>query len=146
MSPKTHPLVQRLVADGRAAAVTPDTLADWAGRAGDHVLLLAGDPVQFPEGTDVAIVLPELQAAFAGRFDLGVVPREEEDAVARRYGVNRWPSLVFVRGGGYVTTLPGMRDWGDYVDAVREALAAPVGRAPSVGIPVVSASAGSSCH
>jgi len=94
----------------------------------------------------VAVVLPELQKAFEGRFSIGVVLRGDEDAVARRWGVQRWPSLVFLRDGAYVTTLAGMLDWTDYLARVKDALAMPTSRAPSVGIPLVSASAASSCH
>jgi hydrogenase-1 operon protein HyaE len=142
---RLHPLVRRLVDEGRASALTADTLADWTGRPGDHVIFFSGDAAQFGEGPDVAVVLPELQAATGRRFDIGVVPRSDEQDIARRYGVNRWPSLVFVREGGYVATLSGMRDWGDFVEAVQEALAATPTRAPGIGIPVV-ATATPSCH
>jgi hydrogenase-1 operon protein HyaE len=39
-----------------------------------------------------------------------------------------------------------MHDWTDYVAKVGEALAAPVGRAPTIGIPLVSATPASTCH
>ena len=141
-------LVARLVAQFGATWVDEDSVAAWAAQGGDRVVLLAGDPVQFPEGLDVAVVLPELQRRLPGRFQVAVVPRAHEDAVARRYGVTRWPSLLFLRDGQYVTTLPGMHDWEIFVDRVAEALALPVSRAPTIGIPVVgsNASAGSSCH
>lgn len=144
-----HPLLQRLVQQFDAAWITPDTLPAWADGPGDRVLLLAGDPVRFPEGLDVAVVLPELQRAHGGRFTLAVADPAHEDALARRWGSNRWPALVFLRDGGYVGVLAGMHDWTDYVARVGELLAAPVVRAPTVGIPVVaaagSATAGS-CH
>jgi len=141
-----HPLQQRLVQQFGASWVTTDTLDAFLAQPGDRVLLLGGDPVRFPEALDVAVVLPELQAAHAGRFAIGVVAREHEDAVARRFGSNRWPSLVFLRDGAYVTTLSGMHDWTDYVAKVGEALAAPIGRAPTIGIPLVSATPASTCH
>lgn len=141
-----HPLQQRLVQQFGATWVTTDTLDAFVAEPGDHVLLLSGDPVRFPEALDVAVVLPELQAAHAGRFTVGVVDREHEDAIARRFGSNRWPSLIFLRDGAYVTTLPGMHDWSDYVAKVGEALAAPTGRAPTIGIPLVSADPASTCH
>jgi hydrogenase-1 operon protein HyaE len=143
-----HPLQQRLVQQFGAQWITPDTLDAFLAEPGDRVLLLGGDPVRFPEALDVAVVLPELQAAHPGRFAVGVVDREHEDAIARRFGCNRWPSLVFLRDGAYVTTLSGMHDWTDYVAKVGEALEAPVGRAPTIGIPLVSATAGaaSACH
>jgi hydrogenase-1 operon protein HyaE len=114
-----------------------------------RVVLLAGDAVRFPEGQDVAVVLPELRRSASRRFEIAVVPRDQEEALARRYGSNRWPTLLFLRDGRYVTTLPGMHDWEEYVHEVERALAMPVSRAPTIGIPVVSANAASSdasCH
>ncbi len=41
----------------------------------------AGDPVQYPECLDVAVVLPELLRAFPGRFRAGIPAVEMEPAV-----------------------------------------------------------------
>jgi hydrogenase-1 operon protein HyaE len=142
-----HPLLQRLLDHHGAELVTTESIDAFAARAGEHALFFNGDPVRFPEALDVAVVLPELRSASGGRFDIGVVPREHEDALARRYGVQRWPSLVFLRGSGYLATVSGMQDWTDYIAAVRAALDSPVARAPGIGIPVVAAgAAASSCH
>ena len=140
------PVMQRLIDRFGATRIEADTLAAFLDRPGTSVLLLAGDPVQFPEGLDVAVVLPELRSALAAEFAIGVVAPDSQDAVARRYGSQRWPSLVFLRDGQYVTTLAGMHDWTDYLKLVEAALAMPVSRAPTIGIPVVSANASTSCH
>ncbi|OGB51742.1 MAG: hydrogenase, partial [Burkholderiales bacterium RIFCSPHIGHO2_12_FULL_67_38] len=97
------PLVMRLARDFGAAWVDETTVAAWSAGGDDRVVLLAGDPVRFPEGQDVAAVLPELMKSFANRFQIAVVPRDNEDAVARRYGSQRWPTLLFFRDGQYVT-------------------------------------------
>lgn len=143
------PLVMRLARDFGADWVTEATVADWTAGGGDRVVLLAGDPVRFPEGQDVAAVLPELMKAFPHRFKLAVVPRDNEDAVARRYGSQRWPTLLFLRNGQYVTAIAGMQDWDVYLRGVAAALALPPSRPPTIGIPVVShasAVGDSSCH
>lgn len=147
---QAHPLLAQLVAR-HGEWVDADSMAEWrANQEGDHVLLFAGDPVRFPEALDVAVVLPELQKASksSGRpFAIGVAVPEGAQALALKFGSNRWPTLMFFRDGQYVTTLSGMHDWSDYLNLVAQALDMPVGRAPTVGIPVVSASAGgSSCH
>lgn len=143
------PLLQRLVKDFGACWVDEITVQDWAALGGDRVVLLAGDAVRFPEGQDVAVVLPELRRSASRPFEIAVVPRDREEAVARRYGSQRWPALVFLRDGQYVTTVPGMLDWAVYVQAIEHALALPVSRPPTIGIPVVSAGASASdaaCH
>lgn len=144
----TSALVARLVDQFDASWVDETSIDAWAAEGGDRVVLFAGDPVQFPEGLDVAVVLPELQRSLPGRFKVAVVPREAENALARRFGSQRWPTLLFLRDGQYVTTLSGMHDWEVFVERVTQALAMPVSRAPTIGIPVVSATAGSStsCH
>jgi hydrogenase-1 operon protein HyaE len=141
-----HPLVQRLIDAHGATAVEPTTIDAWMARPGEHALLFGGDPVRFPEALDVAVVLPELRAAFAQRFDVGVVPRDHEDVLARRFGVQRWPSLVFLRTGGYLGTVSGMQDWTDYLTAIGEVLDREVTRAPTVGIPVVAGQPAGACH
>jgi len=142
------PLIQRLVRDFGATWVDEQTVAEWTAGSGDRVVLLAGDPVRFPEGVDVAAVLPELMKSFPNRFTVAVVPRDSEDAVARRYGSQRWPSLLFFRDGQYVTAIAGMQDWDIYLNGVAAALAMPPSRPPTIGIPVVSKGAGSdsACH
>jgi hydrogenase-1 operon protein HyaE len=141
------PLIQRLAREFGARWVDENTVADWTAGGGDRVVLLAGDPVRFPEGVDVAAVLPELMKSFPNRFRIAVVPRDSEDAVARRYGSQRWPTLLFFRDGQYVTAIAGMQDWDVYLAGVAAALAMPPSRPPTIGIPVVSQTAGgSSCH
>lgn len=140
------PVMQRLIDQFGATRIEADTLAAFLDRPGTSVLLLAGDPVQFPEGLDVAVVLPELRSSLAADFAIGVVAPDSQDAVARRYGSQRWPSLIFLRDGQYVTTLAGMHDWTDYLKLVEASLAMPVSRAPTIGIPVVSANASTHCH
>ena len=143
------PLVMRLARDFGAAWVEETTVAAWSAGGGDRVVLLAGDPVRFPEGQDVAAVLPELMKSFANRFQIAVVPRDNEDAVARRYGSQRWPTLLFFRDGHYVTAIAGMQDWDVYLNGVAAALTMPPSRPPTIGIPVVShasAVGDSSCH
>ena len=142
------PLVQRLAREFGATWVDEQTVAGWTAGGGDRVVLLAGDPVRFPEGVDVAAVLPELMKAFPKRFAVAVVPQGSEDAVARRYGSQRWPTLLFFRDGQYVTAIAGMQDWDVYVSGVAAALAMPPSRPPTIGIPIVSQTggAGSSCH
>jgi hydrogenase-1 operon protein HyaE len=142
------PLVTRLSRDFGAAWVDEHNVTTWAAGAGHRVLLLAGDAVRFPEGQDVAAVLPELMKAFGHRFTVGVVPRASEEAVARRYGSNRWPTLLFFRDGDYITSVSGMHDWDVYLRRVDEALKMPPSRPPTIGIPVVSAgpAADYGCH
>jgi len=148
---KAPPLLAQLVTKQQAQWVDFDNLDHWlAEQRGDQVLLFAGDPVRFPEALDVAVVLPELQRVCSGAgrpFGVGVAVPECAEALAKKFGSQRWPTLMFFRDGHYVTTVSGMHDWNDYVALVTQALDAPPSRVPTIGIPVVSSSASSSnCH
>lgn len=138
-----HPLIDRLAREAGACDVDPAGIEAFEAASGDAVLFFGGDPVRFPECLDVAVVLPELQAAYGG-LRIGIVPREVEDALARRYAVQRWPSLVFLRGGGYLGTVSGMKDWDDYLRELQILRAATPGRRPSPTIALHPAGAG--CH
>ncbi|MDC8786143.1 thioredoxin domain-containing protein [Roseateles koreensis] len=148
---KPETLIERLVSQHGATWVDESSIEAWSREGGDRVVLFAGDPVQFPEGQDVVVVLPELRRASGRHFEIAVVPREKEQDLARRYGSQRWPSLLFLRDGQYVATLSGMHDWDVYVDEVKRVLALPTSRLPGIGIPLVSANANAnsnfdSCH
>ncbi len=143
---KAPPLLTRLVTHHGAAWVGVADLDAWkAAEKGDAVLLVAGDAVRFPEGLDVAVVLPELRSTVGKPFRIGVAMPDEEDAVAQRFGAQRRPSLVFLRDGRYVTTVSGMHDWGDFVEHIRQALSMPTGMAP-ISISAGQGMAGPECH
>lgn len=138
-----HPLVERLITVTRAQTIALASIEAFEAEPGAAVLYFGGDPVRFPEALDVAVVLPELRA-YCGGFRVGVVAREAEDALARRYAVQRWPSLVVVRDGGYLGTLSGMKDWDDYLRELRALLAGTPGRRPLPAIAVHAS--GAACH
>lgn len=139
-----HPLIASLIARPDCPLIQVDGLDDFCGAPGDAVLLCGGDPVLYPECLDLAIVLPEILRAFPGRLRCGVASPDLEPIAQARFGFARWPSLVFVRGGAYVGTLSGIQDWAVYLTRVRDLLAAPPGRPPSIGIAVTATAA--TCH
>lgn len=143
----TPALVAQLVDRHGATWVDDGSVDTWTVGAGDRVLFFWGDPVRFPEGLDVAVVLPELQRSLPGRFSVGVARRAGQEALARRLGSQRWPTLMFFRDGGYVGVVCGMLDWDVFVAEVVQMLATPPSRRPGIGIPLVSAGAATAgCH
>ncbi len=141
-----HPLIARLVDEFGYPRLAGADLEAFGNAPGDAVLFCAGDPVQYPECLDVAVVLPEILRAFPGRFRAGIPAVEMGPAMQARYGFNRWPTLVFLRGGAYVGTISGIQDWSVYLARIQELLATPASRPPSIGIPVSTPSAAATCH
>ena len=89
----------------------------------DHTLLFfSGDPAQRSETNDVAVVMPELLAAFAGSLRGAVVARADEDALKSRFGVVVMPSLVVTRRGEPLAVIAKIRDWSEYVERIRACL------------------------
>ena len=97
-------LVQRLVQAHGAQWVGLDDAEAFTAGPGARVLFFCGDPVRFPEGLDVAVVLPELHAAL-GRLQRGEIKKSsgkhrwQSGAMACRSAVGRPPGAglaVFV--------------------------------------------------
>lgn len=148
MPAAAHPLMQQLIERHGAQWLDTASLDAWLTAApGEAVILIAGDAVRFPEGLDVAVVLPVLLEALKRPLRIGVALVDDEDAIGRRFGAQRRPSLVFLRDGRYVDTVAGMHDWTDYLALVQNALARPATHAP---IAIASAGAGAAgdraCH
>jgi hydrogenase-1 operon protein HyaE len=103
-------------------------LAPAAGEPPHALLFFTGDPALRSETADVAVVLPELIAAFRGRLRAALVARSAEDALKRRFHVAVVPSLVLTRGADTIGVLPRILAWPDYVARITAWLdpAAPV--------------------
>ena len=123
-----HPLIERLLADFGLPEVDTAGVDSFLAAPGDAVLLFTEDPKKYPESADVAVILPELMKAFAGRFRAAVVARGSERELQKRFGFARWPALVFLRGGDIVGTLTGVHDWDEFVEEVSALLDSPTRR------------------
>jgi hydrogenase-1 operon protein HyaE len=89
------------------------------------------------------VIVPEIQRAFPGRFAVGVLLPAAAREFHPRYGFRRWPAFVLLRDGQYLGAVDGLRNWDEYVGVVARLLEAPPTRAPTVGIAVKGADAGS---
>ena len=137
----SHALIDRLVGELGFTKVSMENHDDFVATPGMNVLFLPGDPKTVKDATDVAVVLPELLEAFPGTLNVGVVTDTFGAGVKlkRLYGFTHFPSLVFVRGGGYVGTISRIRDWQEYLALINELLVAEPRRRPGIPIEVVSA-------
>ena len=141
--PPDPPLVARLIEAHGAARLDEPGLESFLAQPGEAALFFTEDPVRFREVPDVAVILPELARAAARPFRIGVLPPPLANANAARYGVRRWPALVFVRDGEWLGNIEGLRDWTDYLAAVNALLASPTRPLPARVIPL--AAAGPTC-
>lgn len=143
-----HPLLVRLVRDTGAAILGVESFDAWAGQPGVAMVVFAEDPERYMETLDLAVIVPELLAARAGRFRVALLPPAASRALASRYGFVRWPAFVLLRDGRYLGAVDGIRDWDEYVAELDRLLAAAPSRPPTVGIPVTVAGAAvsPSCH
>jgi len=138
------PLVTRLMTQFGASRLDDSTFDAFLAAAGEAVLFFTEDPMLIKETLDVAVILPEIVQALPQRLRIGVLPPSFGNAKAPLYGVRRWPALAFVRDGGWLGNIEGLRDWADYLKEVNEVLASPVRALPQKVIPVAVAG-GRSC-
>ncbi|MDP2902834.1 MAG: hydrogenase [Methylovulum sp.] len=97
---------------------------------GNVVLFFCNDPAQFPESSDVAVILPELLKAFSGRLHAALIAKPIERELQARFRFIGWPSLVFLRNGEYLGAITGIRDWQEYRQETARILAATPSQPP----------------
>lgn len=131
-----HPLIERLIDACGYPALDETSLDYFTAQATDTLLFFAEEPARYRETLDLAVILPELDKAFAGRFKVGVLLPLAARALQPRFGFNRWPALVVMRGGEYVGAIAGLRDWAVYCQELHALLQARTQRPPTVGIAV----------
>jgi hydrogenase-1 operon protein HyaE len=85
-------------------------------------LFFTGNPSRYPEIDDLAVVLPELLKEFPGQFRIGVIDPDTEKKLAVRFKISVRPTLLFLRDGAVVLSLPRIRDWSVYSEEVSKIL------------------------
>ncbi|WP_210528149.1 hydrogenase accessory protein [Rubellimicrobium arenae] len=122
----THPLIARLTGQlGWPSLDSAEATTAYAGAPGCHAVFVPGDPTRNLETADVAVILPELHKAFAGRFDCAVVSEDAETGFREATQVYKTPSIIFFRDGRQIGAIPKMRDWADYLARTAQILAEP---------------------
>lgn len=122
-----HPLIARLKTEfGYPELSTMAEVAAFTEAPGVHVVFVPGDAARNLETSDVAVILPELRAAFQRQFDCAVVTDSVEAEVREGAGIFKTPSLIFFREGQCIGGIPKVRDWSDYVERTTHFLSQPV--------------------
>ena len=122
-----HPLIDRLTHElGWSSLSTEDEVLAFTSRPGAHALFVPGDAERNLETPDVAVIVPELVAAFQGRFDCAIVVDEMHGMVKNASGINKTPSLIFYRDGVCLGGIPKVRDWDDYIARITRFLDLPI--------------------
>ncbi|HEY0329116.1 MAG TPA: hydrogenase accessory protein [Rhodopseudomonas sp.] len=91
-----------------------------------EIILLAffrGDPAR-AEASDIAVVLPQLSQAFAGRLTPAVVAASAEPELMQRFGVRAAPSLALLRAGRTLGVIAKIQDWSVYLSRIEAMLKA----------------------
>ncbi|WP_428605797.1 hypothetical protein [Sedimenticola sp.] len=135
------PLIRQMIQQQGYPELDEATLVPFLAEQKHSVLFFTGDPKQYPESNDVAVILPELAARFTDRFRVAVVTREAELALQKRFPFSSWPALVFVRGEQYLGAITRVQNWSDYLVEIDRMLGAEALHRRDLGIPVITAAA-----
>jgi hydrogenase-1 operon protein HyaE len=108
------PLIDRLCRELGYPLLGAEAVDGFVAGALTSVLFLTGDPKKELESNDVAVILPELVAAFPGRLRPAVVSRAAEPELKARFGTHTVPALLFFRHGRLLGAIPRVRDWDEY--------------------------------
>ncbi len=128
-------LLQSIIEREKITVLDENNIDDFLKAHGDVVLLAAGDHERMMETNDAAVILPEIVKASSGHLTPAVVAREFEREVQRRYRFSAFPTMLFLRSGGYLGAISRVLDWADYVARINQILAGQVCEPPEFKIP-----------
>lgn len=124
------PLIGRLIRQHPVELLDADNYAHFVYAHEYVVLFFPGNPDQFPESNDVAVILPELLKAFSQPLQAAVIGSGIERELQRQFRFTRWPALVFLKHGEYLGTITGIHNWQDYLSEGAQILNAPASEPP----------------
>lgn len=135
---RQHPLFQRLIAEYRFEQITEENSDTFIKQNGLTMLLFIDDPKRMKETADALVIAPELVSYFPEIKQKGVVTHPLARKLALTYGFRRWPAVIFLKDGGYLGAVDGLRAWRELIDETDRILKSKVHYPPSVGIEVRS--------
>lgn len=138
----TTPLIEALVSRHGFTLVGEESIDAFLAGTETSLLFFPGDAERLVESNDVAVILPEILKAFGGRIKPALVAKSAERALQRRYRFNAFPSIVFLRGPGYLGVLSRVLDWSDYLSEIPAILAREATEPPPFRFPDGCYSAG----
>lgn len=131
----TTPLIEALISRHGFTLVDEASLDSFV-RANTHsVLFFPGDAERLVESNDVAVILPEILKVYRKTLAPALVAKTSERQLQRRFRFNAFPSLVFMRGDGYLGVLSRVLDWADYMSEIPVILAREVSDPPPFQFP-----------
>jgi len=133
---KVHPLLAQLFSRHGYQNISAENIDAFSQPPGHALLVFTEDPLRVRETLDLAVIVPELASAFAGRFRVGVLLPPAARELQPRYGVRRWPAFVVLRGGAYVGSVEGLRNWDEYLSELSRILDSEPSRAPTIGVAI----------
>jgi hydrogenase-1 operon protein HyaE len=138
----TTPLIEALTTR-HGFTVVDEVSLDGFLAANEHaVLFFPGDAERLVESDDVAVILPEILKVYGKKLAPALIAKSSERALQRRFRFNAFPSLVFMRGTGYLGVLSRVLDWSDYMSEIPAILAREATEPPPFEFPEGCYSAG----
>jgi len=131
----TSPLIEALVSRHGFAVVDEDSLDAFLAANAHSVLFFPGDAERLVESNDIAVILPEILKVYGKKLTPALVAKASERQLQRRFRFNAFPSLVFMRGAGYLGVLSRVLDWSDYMAEIPAMLARDVSEPPPFEFP-----------
>jgi len=130
----SSPLVTSMIETNDYPLLDAENIETFLQSHENAVLFLVGDTRSFPEGDDVAVILPELMKLYSDRLTAAVAGPAIERELQLRYRVKGWPSLVFVRRGEYLGVITRVQDWDVYIQQINDILAKEPSEPPPMDI------------
>lgn len=131
----TSPLIEALVTRHGFAVVDESSLDDFLAAHERSVLFFPGDAERLVESNDVAVILPEILKIYGNSLAPALVAKASERQLQRRFRFNAFPTLVFMRGTGYLGVISRVLDWSDYMAEIPDVLSRPVSEPPPFKFP-----------
>ena len=140
------PLIKLMIEKYNYPVLTEETIDEFIQLHEESVLFFTENPTRFPESDDVAMILPELVSEYGNRFSAAVIDQKSQRKLQGRYDFKEWPTLVFLRKGGFLGSISRVQDWNDYIMQINKFMTSEAKRNPGIGIPVAQATASSGCN
>ena len=123
-------ILSRISRNDNIFELTSGNLDEFINGGGERLIFFLDNPIKRREVVDLAVLIPDLSKLTGREVKSGFLREEFSKDLITKYAINFLPAILFLRNGGYLGVISGLKNWGEYQELISEIINLEVSNLP----------------
>lgn len=137
-------IISRITRENNFKLLNATSIEAFINSSGETLIFFLDNPIKRAEAVDLAVLIPELVTLTQRLVNVGILcpipganPNKSASdpqtikTIMNKFVINRLPSILFLRDGGYLGSIIGLKNWSEYQSEISQIINNPVSEPPA---------------